>query len=129
MHLAVFQFELHIPGAESLKDKRRVVRSLKDKLHREHMVAVAEVAYLDNPAVAGMALTAVSRDPKHLATVLDRISAKLRSLPDAELGESSREILSSGQLPGDDRADDGSPLWTPEESREPLPPSAGSETA
>ena len=53
MVVGILQFELLVPGATSLKDKRRVVKSVKDRLHREHLVSVAEV---------GPASTTVSAD-------------------------------------------------------------------
>ena len=87
MFLGLLQFNLLIPGAESLKDKRRVVRSVKDRLHREHQVSVAEVRHLENPSIAGMAVAIVNRDGKYLRGALDTISDKLRSLPDAQLAE------------------------------------------
>lgn len=118
MHLGVLQFELLILGASSLKDKRRVVRSVKDRLHREHQVSVAEVRYLERMNVAGMALALVNRDASYVARVLDTIRDKLRATPDAELGDCWREIVSADQLPGAFLGDDGSPLWTPEEARE-----------
>lgn len=117
MHVAVLQFELLIRGASSIKDKRRVVRSVKDRLHRDHLVSVAEVGHLDNMNVAGMALAAVNRDAAYLQGQMDIIVGKLRNLHDAELGECSREILHGDQLPTAYTDDDGSPLWTPEESR------------
>ena len=52
MIVGILQFELLIHHAESLKDKRRVVHSVKDKLHREHQVSVAEVAHQENMRVA-----------------------------------------------------------------------------
>jgi uncharacterized protein len=119
MVIAILQFELFIRGAESIKDKRRVVKSVKDRLHREHMVSVAEVGMLDSMNVARMGLAAVSADARHLASVLDRILDKLRALHDAELGEFSREVLHGDQLPGGTTDDLGEPLWTPEESRDP----------
>ncbi|MCW5766667.1 MAG: DUF503 domain-containing protein [Phycisphaeraceae bacterium] len=117
MFVAVVQFELLIPGAGSIKDKRRVVKSVKDRLHREHMVSVAEVAHLDDMRVAGMALTAVNRDGRYLQSLIDSVLAKLRGLHDAELGEVSREILHGTQLPGETTDEQGRPLWTEEERR------------
>jgi uncharacterized protein YlxP (DUF503 family) len=93
MIIAILQFELLIPDPESLKDKRRVVRSVKDKLHRDFQCAVAEVSALDNLAVARMGLAIVSNDGKHAGKVLDRITERLRELPDAHLGDCRREIL------------------------------------
>lgn len=118
MQVGILQFELLIRGAESIKDKRRVIRSIKDRLHREHLVSVAEVGLLDNPRAGRLGLACVSGDAKHLATVLDAITRKLRSIEDAELGEISRDILSASQLPGEFTGEDGKPLWTPEEARD-----------
>lgn len=115
--IGVLQFELLIRGAESLKDKRRVVRSVKDRLHREHQASVAEVAFLDRPQVAGLALAVVGREGRHVQSVLDRIVDKLRGLHDAELGSVRRDMLVGEQLPGADVAEDGSPLWTDQERR------------
>lgn len=93
MILAILQFDLHIRGSESLKDKRRVVNSVKDRLHHEHMVSVAEVGALESLTVARMGLALVSNDVKYAAQVLDRILVKLRALHDAELGDTRREFL------------------------------------
>jgi uncharacterized protein YlxP (DUF503 family) len=117
MLVAILQFELLIRGAESLKDKRRVTRSLKDRLHREHQVAVAEVGHLDNMNVAGMAAALVGTDGKHLQSVMDTIEHKLRALHDAELGACYREVLSGEALPAAFSAEDGSALWDESEKR------------
>ena len=93
MIIAILQFEMLIPEPESLKDKRRVVRSVKDRLHRDFQCAVAEVSALDNPNVARMGLAIVSNDGKHAAQVLDRITERLRAWPDAHLGDCRREIV------------------------------------
>lgn len=93
MVIGVMQFELLIPQASSLKDKRRVVRSLKDRLHREHLVAVAEVGALDKLNVAVMAAAAVSAEGDRVGKTLDAIDAKLRALRDAELGATARRVF------------------------------------
>jgi uncharacterized protein YlxP (DUF503 family) len=117
MKLALLEFDLFIHGSASLKDKRSVVKSLKDRLHREHMVSVAEVGLLDHLGVARLGLAAVGSDAKYLSGLLDRIIEKLRAMDDAELGELRREIFDPDDAGWDERAEDGSPLWTPEESR------------
>ena len=43
MHVGVLQLELSITDAMSLKDKRRVVLSLKDRIAHGHNVSIAEV--------------------------------------------------------------------------------------
>lgn len=98
MYIGVLQFELLIHDPESLKDKRRVVRSVKDRLHREHMVSVAETAALSDPRLAVMGLALVSNSVAHIGSVMDKIVHKLRALHDAELGEVARDILRGDQL-------------------------------
>lgn len=93
MIVGILQFDLHIPGAESLKDKRSVVRSVKDRLHREHQVSVAEVGGHDLLNVARLGLALVGSDGQHVGQTLDRILSKLRALHDAQLGEVRREVL------------------------------------
>lgn len=93
MLIGTLQLELLIHGAESLKDKRRVVRSLKDRLHREHLVSVAEVARHDAPQVAVIGLALVGHDGHAVSASLDRILAKVRALVDAELGEVTRRSI------------------------------------
>lgn len=110
MIIGILQFELLIHGSESLKDKRRVVRSVKDRLHREHQVSVAEVANQDSLNVATLGLALVGSDGRHVGEVLDQITAKLRATPDAELVGTARELLHgrAGEFSGDQPAD-GSP--------------------
>src|SRR5258707_366794 len=79
MMVGILQFELLIRGSESLKDKRRVIRSLKDRLHREHLVSVAEVGLLDNPRAARLGLALPDDLPT--ADVLVSISPEQRETP------------------------------------------------
>lgn len=118
MHVGILQFELVIDGAMNLKDKRRVTRSLKDRLHREHMVSVAEVGALDMWNLSMMGVVMCSRDAGHITGVLEAIVAKLQSLPDARLGDYSLQIVTSEDLAADAKAEDGSELWTEDERRE-----------
>lgn len=104
MVVGLLQFELFIHGSVSLKDKRRVLLSIKDRLHREHQVSVAEVASQDSLNHAVLGLACVGADGARVAEVLDRILAKLRALTDAEIGGVSRQVLHGSTLfddPGD----------------------------
>ena len=47
MHVGVLQVEISIPDAMSLKDKRQVVKSLKDRIAHCNNVSIAEVGALD----------------------------------------------------------------------------------
>jgi len=45
--VALMVWELHLPAAQSLKDKRAVLKSLKDRLHQRFNVSVAETGHQD----------------------------------------------------------------------------------
>ena len=47
MPIGLLTLEIHLPEAHSLKDKRQVLRSLKDRLRRKFNVAVAELEHQD----------------------------------------------------------------------------------
>lgn len=116
MLLAILQFDLLIRGSQSLKDKRRVVKSLKDRLHAEHMVSVAEIGLLDRCDVARLGLAAVGTDVRHLQSMTDRILDKVRALHDAELGDFQREIVDGDALAdqaADARANANAPVSAP----------------
>lgn len=113
MVLGILQFDLVIPGSESLKDKRRVVRSVKDRLHREHMVSIAEVGLQDTLNVARLGLALVGNEGAKVGQTLDRIVSKLMTLPDAQLGGMSRQLVH-----GAGGSDDPSATPVPEDAAE-----------
>jgi uncharacterized protein YlxP (DUF503 family) len=57
MPVGLLVLELHLPHAKSLKDKRQVLRSLKDRLRKKFNVAVAELEYQEvwNRSIVGVA--------------------------------------------------------------------------
>jgi uncharacterized protein len=110
MVIGVLQFELLIHDCESLKDKRRVVASVKDRLHREHQVSVAEVAAQDTLNLAVLGLACVCSDGARAGQVLDQIAAKLRTVPGAELGSCTRQVIHGSQMPEPAAANDDDSL-------------------
>ncbi|HET6231840.1 MAG TPA: DUF503 domain-containing protein [Longimicrobiaceae bacterium] len=70
MVVGLAAWELMLPGCSSLKEKRMVVRSLKDRLHHQLNVSAAETAHNDTHDRAEIAVCVVSNDRKHAASVL-----------------------------------------------------------
>ena len=93
MVVGILQVELTMAWSQSLKDKRRVVSSLKDRLHREHQIAVAEVGTLDNRRTAQLGMAVVSTSVPHCQQMLDRVLEKLRTARDCVLSDHRLEIL------------------------------------
>jgi len=102
MIVGVMQAELRIHWARSLKDKRTVARSLKDRLHRSHQVSVAEVGAQDVHNALLLGIAAAGSSGACVAGTLDAIERKLGSLDDAELVAAQREIMHgwAGELSG-----------------------------
>ena len=73
MVIGVLQLELSIGDAMSLKDKRRVVKSLKDRIAHGHNVSIAEVGALDQHRRAILGLAMVSNDARYVQGALSRI--------------------------------------------------------
>jgi uncharacterized protein YlxP (DUF503 family) len=66
MSIGLLTLEIHIPDARSLKDKRQVLRSLKDKLRGRFNVAVAELEHQDLWQRSVFGVVSISSDDKHL---------------------------------------------------------------
>lgn len=70
----VLEIEIHIPSAQSLKQKRSVVKSLKDRLRLSFNVSVAETGHLDKWQLATLTIAMVSRDQQYLDSKFQAIS-------------------------------------------------------
>lgn len=77
----------------SLKDKRRVIRSLKDKLANRHNVSVAETDYLDSHRRAEIGVAMVSNDARFVESALHRIANEIESMRGATMEDFSIEVL------------------------------------
>jgi uncharacterized protein YlxP (DUF503 family) len=71
--VGICTFELVIPGARSLKEKRQALRGLIDRLRHRHNVSVAEVAHQDLWQRAGVAVAAVSSSQKTIDRMFEGI--------------------------------------------------------
>lgn len=76
MVVAVLSVELHIPYSQSLKDKRMVLRRVKDRLQKFN-VAVAEVEHQDLWQRAGLGIVAVSTTADHVERELTAAAAEI----------------------------------------------------
>jgi hypothetical protein len=85
--------ELHLPGVDSLKGKRQVLRSLKDRVRNQFEVAVAEVDHLDNWQRATLAVAYVSNDARHADSVVAKAIDFIETHVDGDVLDTSLEIL------------------------------------
>jgi len=72
MVVAVQTWELSLPGCSSLKEKRSVVRSLKDRLRNKFKASVAETDHQDVLVRAAVTLALVTTDRRSAESMLDK---------------------------------------------------------
>ncbi len=80
MPIGLLTLEIHISEAQSLKDKRQVLRSLKDRLRAHFNVAVAELEHQDLWQRSKIGVVSISGDGKHLEESLAAIAAESERL-------------------------------------------------
>jgi uncharacterized protein len=92
MIVGTLQVRFLLREARTLKDKRQVIKSIKDRLHNHFNVSVAEVDELDNRQLAVLGMAMVSNEAHHLKQALGQIVEALRSHPVAELIAHEMEV-------------------------------------
>jgi len=97
MHVGVMRLVLEIPGARSLKDKRQVVRSFKERVKARLSVSIAEVGQQDKLQVATFGVAVVSEDATMCEELLSKVTSLAGSLPDAILADRATELIPFGQ--------------------------------
>ena len=93
MVVGIVTWELHLAGCQSLKDKRQILKSLKDRLHREHQVSVAEVDLQDDPRRAMLGIALAASSVPVCQSVLDHVLGKIRESRDCVLSDHQQEII------------------------------------
>ena len=85
MVVGVLRVRLAVFEALSLKDKRRVVKSLKDRLGARHNVSIAEIDDLDQRQAATLGLAMISNDARFVESSLSKIVDEIRAFRRASL--------------------------------------------
>lgn len=101
MTIGVYHFELHLPQARSLKDKRQVVRRLKERLRARHNVSVVELEeHADLWQRAALVVVSVASQREPLVRLFETIHRE------AELGVPGQVIETGSEYL---EASDGGP--------------------
>ncbi|MBI5155216.1 DUF503 domain-containing protein [Candidatus Poribacteria bacterium] len=90
MHILLVEFDLHIPAAQSLKDKRAVLKTILHRLRTAYNVSVAETDYRDKWQMTTLAVVSVSTLTSHLEDIERQIEEDL---------ESRFDVVITGQRP------------------------------
>lgn len=90
MVIGLSVWELHLAGCGSLKEKRAVIRSLKDRLHRQFNVSVAETDFQDIHQRAELSACVVATERRHADSVLTSADRLVEAQTEARIVRSSK---------------------------------------
>ena len=93
MIIGVLRLEIYLPFAGSLKDKRSVLKSLKDRLRGKFNVAVAEVEPDEKWQRAWLGVSTVGTDRRFVDSYLGQVVDWVRATRAAELIRVEQELL------------------------------------
>jgi uncharacterized protein YlxP (DUF503 family) len=91
MVVAVLEIALSIPHSASLKDKRRVLKSVKDRVHSRFNVSIAEIGDQDLWKSARLGIAVISSDSAYANGVISKIQDLFNGLRDAVVTECTLE--------------------------------------
>jgi uncharacterized protein YlxP (DUF503 family) len=97
MFIGVLRLVLQIPGAASLKDRRRVVKSFKDRARARFPVSIAEVGDLERYQVATLGVAVVANEAGRCSEVLSAVARAAGQANDAVLADVATEIVPFGE--------------------------------
>jgi uncharacterized protein YlxP (DUF503 family) len=93
MVVGICTVELFLPNNGSLKDKRRIVKSIKDRMKQRFNVSVAEIDDQELWQKTVLGIACVSNDKGHINQTLDRVVGMIRTTPMVEVVEYHLEMI------------------------------------
>ncbi len=90
--IGALYLRLHLPGCGSLKDKRRIIKSLNQRVRQKYQVAVAEVGDLNRPTYCELEIAGVANERAHVHRVLTAVSRVFESRPEINVIEVQTDI-------------------------------------
>jgi uncharacterized protein YlxP (DUF503 family) len=97
MTIGVARVTLYLDSSFSLKDKRQVVRSLKQRVQNQFNVGIAEVETLDDLRIATFGVVCVSNSSAHADEILQNVINFIeRNVEMGVLGEIETELIPWG---------------------------------
>ena len=91
--VGLLTLHLHIPHSHSLKDKRKVLQALKDRLRRRSNVSLAEIEFQEKWQRSLVGIVTISQTETHAREVLERVEQEAARLLGSDLTSSEIEFL------------------------------------
>ena len=93
MVIGILQLDLRFADSHSLKEKRMILKSIKDRLRREFNIAVAEIDGQDLWQSARLGVSSIGNDKRYVNGLLSQVERWAERQRDAELVSSQMEFL------------------------------------
>ena len=93
MVLGLLRVEYRLHGNTSLKDKRRVANSLKQKVRNKFNVSIAETGSEEDMGRLALSIVSVSNDARHLESRLTKCLSMMEAVCHEEMVYSDIEYL------------------------------------
>jgi uncharacterized protein YlxP (DUF503 family) len=93
MVVGILQLQVSVFDAMTLKDKRRVLKSLKDRISNKFNVSIAEVGNNDNIRTALLAVAMVANEGRFVDSALSSIVDFVRAIPQLSLIDYTMEMV------------------------------------
>lgn len=97
MLVGICRLVLSLPGNDSLKGKRSVVRRIVERARSRFNVAMAEVGHLDAHKLASLGFAVVSNDARHAQSMLDTIVSFVAGATSALIVDRQVEVVTFGE--------------------------------
>ena len=93
MIIGIMTIQVSVFEAMTLKDKRRIIKSLKDRIRNKYNVSIAEVGHNDSIRTAILGVALVANKSRFVNSALDEIVNFVRSIPQLTLVDYNIETV------------------------------------
>ncbi len=93
MIVGLLSLELHLPESNSLKSKRMIIKSLKDRIRNKFNVSIAEVDANDLWQRSVLGVACVANETKIINAILNEVRSIVLDTPSIQLIDSSMQML------------------------------------
>lgn len=93
MTVGISSFEVHLPSSRSLKDKRRIVKSLIDRIHQRFRVSITETDFHDLHQRAEISMAVVTNGESEMERRMEEVRNLVEAVPDLYLTRWDPQIL------------------------------------
>ena len=92
-HIGLLMLDLHIPEAASLKSKRKVISSLKERIRSKFNVSVAEIGELDKWQRTVFGVVSIGNNKRYIDSSISEVLNFAQTIRDVQVVDSKIEFL------------------------------------